>query len=161
MNTVCFSTAELSTATTLVLTSPKILDCHARSRLNMDWKMKLCSSRLFCLWSQWNLTETLMLLYAFLLETTMKSFAQCLKSPLYMTSKYEVTLSMLWVWAWTNSNSKVLWPCWQPQQFCSAGAGITLSVFGQGGELAKYNLSLSLCCQVPWLPQMVISEILC
>lgn len=32
-----------------------------------------------------------MLLYAFLSEITMKSFAQCLKGSLYKASKYEVT----------------------------------------------------------------------
>lgn len=55
-------------------------DCHARSRLNMDWEMKLCSSHYFCLWSQINSTVTLILLYAFVSEILMQSFTWCLKN---------------------------------------------------------------------------------
>lgn len=60
----------------------------ARSRLNMGWNMTLCTPFLFSLQCQRNLTETLILIYAFLSKTTLKSsFKQCLKGPLYTTTK--------------------------------------------------------------------------
>lgn len=115
-------------------------DCHARSRLNMDWEIKLFSSHLFCLWSQINSAQTLIFLYPFLSEMTMKSFAQCLKS----------------IW---QVNTKSHCPCIEPeheptqiQKCCEHVSDPTGSVVQVVASLCQC-LGFVLCFgQLLWLP---------